>query len=66
MSIVGIQNTACFLFDLDGTVYLGDHLLPGAEELLKFWMRSVHLTFSSPTIPPVPGKITSKNWPEMD
>lgn len=36
MSIVGIQNTACFLFDLDGTVYLGDHLLPGAEELLKY------------------------------
>lgn len=36
MSIVGIKNTACFLFDLDGTVYLGDHLLPGAEELLKY------------------------------
>ena len=36
MSIVGIQNTACFLFDLDGTVYLGDHLLPGVEELLKY------------------------------
>ncbi len=36
MSTIGIQNTACFLFDLDGTVYLGDHLLPGAEELLAY------------------------------
>ncbi len=31
-----IQNTACFLFDLDGTVYLGDQLLPGAEDLLSY------------------------------
>lgn len=31
-----VQNTACFLFDLDGTVYLGDQLLPGAAELLAF------------------------------
>lgn len=31
-----IQNTACFLFDLDGTVYLGDKLLPGAEELFSY------------------------------
>jgi 4-nitrophenyl phosphatase/NagD protein len=32
----GIKNTACFLFDLDGTVYLGDQLLPGAEALLGY------------------------------
>jgi len=31
-----IQDTACFLFDLDGTVYLGDQLLPGAEDLLSY------------------------------
>jgi 4-nitrophenyl phosphatase len=31
-----IQNTKCFLFDLDGTVYLGDQLLPGAKELLSY------------------------------
>ena len=31
-----IQTTECFLFDLDGTVYLGDHLLPGAMELLEY------------------------------
>ena len=34
--IAGIKNTACFLFDLDGTVYLGDELLPGARELLAY------------------------------
>lgn len=34
--IDGIKNTACFLFDLDGTVYLGDELLPGARELLAY------------------------------
>lgn len=31
-----IIDTECFLFDLDGTVYLGDQLLPGARELLDF------------------------------
>ena len=36
MTVAGIQNTACFLFDLDGTVYLGDQLLPGAKSLLNF------------------------------
>jgi len=36
MTAEKIQNTACFLFDLDGTVYLGDQLLPGAEDLLSY------------------------------
>jgi len=36
MTAEEIQNTACFLFDLDGTVYLGDKLLPGAEDLLSY------------------------------
>ena len=31
-----IQTTECFLFDLDGTVYLGDHLLPGTRELFVY------------------------------
>ncbi|MGB2964681.1 MAG: HAD-IIA family hydrolase [Anaerolineales bacterium] len=31
-----IQNTKCFLFDLDGTIYLGDQLLPGAKDLLSY------------------------------
>jgi 4-nitrophenyl phosphatase/NagD protein len=31
-----IQNTVCFLFDLDGTIYLGDKLLPGAKELITY------------------------------
>lgn len=31
-----IRGTACFLFDLDGTVYLGDRLLPGARDLLAY------------------------------
>jgi 4-nitrophenyl phosphatase len=31
-----IQKTGCFLFDLDGTVYLGNHLLPGARDLISF------------------------------
>ena len=36
MTAKQIQNTACFLFDLDGTVYLGDQLLPGAVDLLSY------------------------------
>lgn len=27
-----LSDIQCFLFDLDGTIYLGDRLLPGAEE----------------------------------
>jgi HAD superfamily hydrolase (TIGR01457 family) len=34
--IQDITSTECFLFDLDGTVYLGDQLLPGARELLGY------------------------------
>lgn len=34
MSAIDLHNSACFLFDLDGTVYLGEQLLPGAGELL--------------------------------
>jgi len=29
-----LKNIRCFLMDMDGTIYLGDHLLPGAREWL--------------------------------
>lgn len=29
-----LQQTKCFLMDMDGTIYLGDRLLPGAREWL--------------------------------
>jgi HAD superfamily hydrolase (TIGR01457 family) len=31
-----LNHIRCFLFDMDGTVYLGDRLLPGASELLAY------------------------------
>jgi HAD superfamily hydrolase (TIGR01450 family) len=31
-----LQNCSLFLLDLDGTLYLGDELLPGALELVRF------------------------------
>ena len=31
-----LNHIRCYLFDMDGTVYLGDHLLPGARELLSY------------------------------
>jgi 4-nitrophenyl phosphatase len=33
-SALRLDRLRCFLFDMDGTVFLGDHLLPGARELL--------------------------------
>ena len=30
-----VERTKGFIFDLDGTLYLGDHLLPGAAEALR-------------------------------
>lgn len=31
-----LAQTACFLLDMDGTLYLGDDLLPGATELIAY------------------------------
>ena len=31
-----LAEAACFLFDMDGTIYLGEKLLPGAKELIKY------------------------------
>ena len=30
-----LKKVQCFLFDMDGTIYLGDKLLPGARDFLK-------------------------------
>ena len=30
-----VERTRGFIFDLDGTLYLGDHLLPGADQALE-------------------------------
>ncbi|MGB6128170.1 MAG: HAD family hydrolase, partial [Psychrilyobacter sp.] len=30
-----LRNKKCFIFDMDGTIYLGDHFIDGAVELLK-------------------------------
>jgi 4-nitrophenyl phosphatase/NagD protein len=34
------DSVKCFLFDMDGTIYLGDKLLPGAEALIEFLQES--------------------------
>ncbi len=31
-----IREAGCFLFDMDGTIFLGDRLLPGAREIVHF------------------------------
>jgi 4-nitrophenyl phosphatase len=37
-NIKKLRKTKCFLLDMDGTVYLGDRLLPGAKGLVKFFI----------------------------
>jgi len=34
-----MENIKAFIFDLDGTVYLGDEIIPGAKETLE-WVRN--------------------------
>jgi HAD superfamily hydrolase (TIGR01450 family) len=44
-----------YIFDLDGTVYLGDELLPGAERLitqLRAWGKAVRFVSNNPTRDP--------------
>ncbi|MHA1577914.1 MAG: HAD-IIA family hydrolase, partial [Candidatus Thorarchaeota archaeon] len=31
-----LKEVHCFLFDMDGTIYLGDKLLPGAQDFLEY------------------------------
>lgn len=44
MSRVPLSHIGCFLFDLDGTVYLGGQLLPGAKAILSY-LEDQHLPF---------------------
>ena len=39
-----LADAKCFLFDMDGTVYLGDHLLPGARELTAY-LEKLHIPY---------------------
>ena len=32
--MIKLRDIACFIFDMDGTIYLGSQILPGAKELL--------------------------------
>ncbi len=32
-----IQDIECYVLDMDGTIYLGDQVIPGAKELLSFF-----------------------------
>lgn len=34
-----LKEVGCFLFDMDGTIYLGDRLLPGAAQVIEFLQR---------------------------
>jgi len=36
MNTNALRNAECFLFDMDGTIYLDDQLLPGAEALVAY------------------------------
>lgn len=41
-----LENKTCFLFDLDGTIYLSEHLIPGATDLLEeIRNQGKHFTF---------------------
>lgn len=34
-----LDKILCYLLDMDGTIYLGDHLLPGADEFIQLLSR---------------------------
>ncbi len=36
MNIAKLQSLQCFLFDLDGTLYLENQLIPGAKNLIRY------------------------------
>jgi len=36
MNTEKLHNAKCFLFDMDGTIYLGKQLLPGAKEFIQY------------------------------
>lgn len=47
-----LKNTELFLFDMDGTLYLGDNVYEGAVELMEDLPASAKNTYTSQTIPP--------------
>ena len=46
-----LQKIRLFVLDLDGTVYLGDRLLPGAAEFIAAAKEKDGRCFFSPIIP---------------
>jgi len=36
MNISILKDISCFLFDMDGTIYLGGSLLPGARAIVTY------------------------------
>ena len=51
MNYQKLLDTALFLFDMDGTLYLGDNVYPGAvalmEDLPRLGKRYIYLTNNS-------------------
>ena len=47
-----IKNLECFVFDMDGTINLGNTLIPGALELIESCAPGVSNFSFSPIIPP--------------
>ena len=39
-----LRDIECYIFDMDGTIYLGDEVLPGARELLA-WLDSARIPY---------------------
>ena len=39
MDFMKLKNIKCFMLDMDGTFYLGDHLLPGALDFMEYLAR---------------------------
>ena len=35
--MVQLKDIGCYIFDMDGTIYLGDQVIPGARELLAYF-----------------------------
>jgi len=62
-----LENIRCFVLDMDGTVYLGDNLLPGSLAFMRFLQATgrdyLFLTNnSSRTAPYYAEKLTRMGW----
>lgn len=56
-----LSEKKLFLFDIDGTVALGDVLLPGAAEFFQEIKSAAGSLYSLPITPPKALRTTSKN-----